>query len=302
MIYPLLLDGEDQKEYYSNGYMRLEPPHRFEFKVQGLFLPFSYWRFPYLGNTDDPYKQAMKRTNPLTLMHASPPILCVNKQIREEAKSLFLSQYLVLELHGVGCEPQDKLKSFRYWLMMLKTSEIATIQRIELRENVHVVRPDDVPMVRLWDEKQVKSSVTARGFREYWMNKAWRGEMSAFDISIEEGRVVEVWSRVEIAQCQRQLVQSYMKKVAESKTTDRAFTGQDLVELVCWMKTTALITCGVHWISCGVEKYRPRWKMYGTEEEIDCYGMDKFGWGTPRKIKVGFRHLLARVKVGETLD
>lgn len=290
MIYPLLLEGTDPQRFRTSGFRRVHPPVQIRRRIQGLLLPFSHWRLPYRGNTnteivpDDPAEVAR------TIMHACPPILAVNKQTRTEARSLFLQKHLTFELHGIGREWEDKLKGLRCWLKLLSPSEVSSIQRIELRERILVICPDDAGMVR-----ELGTDT----------NTPWDGvivQVAAVEISIKNGgKTLEVWSRLEIIKEETIPVKLHLEAVVEEKRqAGKIFSGHDLIALTCWMKVTNEIPRPIYVTYGTYETTQCRWTMLASKADLtwpsslNWKGKEK---EVPRNLKLEFRYLVARVEI-----
>lgn len=295
MIYPLLLEGEDQQDYTTLGYQKVLPPLRFDYGVHGLYKPFSYVRLPRnnrANNSNECDHEAR------LIMHASPPVLMLNKQIRKEAKSLYLQQYLTVSLYGVDKEDGEaQVKSFKQWLKTLDSTEVAEIRRIELREHVWLPPPEDEAKVRAWGAKD--SSVRNIGLSDYLnglqIDEGWHGDLATMELSIQQnGRVLEVRSRLEVVERATCGVKSYLQALACAKqVTGDVFNGQDLVGLTCWMRTVdKVLDPGWLWWT-PVAVLIPRWIMISSKDEIE----DSDGELIGSKIKLGFRHLVARAEL-----
>lgn len=284
LIYPLLLDGEDPQTYSEGGYRR-DPPGLYpENQIAGLYMPFTH----YASGIPD----KLGRRKGHTFMHASPPILAVNKQIRREAKTLFLSKFLTLELHSTN--KTYGLLSLRQWLNTLGFEETMAIQRVELRERVRIAHPDHVQGAR---EPYHEDFGTQLGRERYW----WGGQIAAIELVIkDDGRQLEVRSRLEIVEREKEPVRDHIAQLAMEKKQGDTFTGADLMALAEWLKVTDEIERppGPNWD--GPEKWYPRWLMLGTTEEIDCSEIDAEEWMQAslwESIKLGFRHLVARAEI-----
>lgn len=294
MIYPLLLEGEDPQTYSECGYRTHDPSAHPYHQVAGQYMPFTHYTLA--SRVDSQQKEGY------TLMHASPPLLAVNKQIRVEAKSLYLSKFLTLEIHnplshtgpGDALYPEE-IFSIKHWLATLSIAEIKGIQRVELRERVRIAHPDHAHQAREpYSDTYEERNKRAR----YW----WRGQIAAIELFIKDnGRVLEARSRLEIVHREIVPTQRYLQQMATAKGQGEVFTGEDLISLAVWLKKTDEIPRppGISWD--GTEAYRPRWLMIGTAEEIDCSEIEEaVDWVQAslwQSIRLGFRHLVARVEI-----
>lgn len=296
MIYPLLLEGRSQQHYSSTGYTSTWPIYPIKRPIKGLWMPFTHWEFRHKGNTDTLFG-APEEPDSRTLMEA-PAILAVNKQVRAEARSLYLRKHLTLELHGIGAVWDDKLKSLRYWLESLTSEEVASIERLELREHVLIIRPEHADEVREWVRTANYPMKTPR----YWEPGTWEYEASLAQIAAVElvikdgGRILELWSRLEIVEKERAPVTSHVKGMEDEKRQMGAvFTGHDLIALTCWLKVTDDIPRRITRCYQGAEEYTHRWIMLGSDAEIK-WPEPSYAWPGHR-LKLGFRHLIARADV-----
>lgn len=294
MIYPLLLEGEDPQTYSERGYRTRDPSAHPYHQIAGQYMPFTHYT---LASRVDP-----RTKEGYALMHASPPILAINKQIRSEAKSLYLSKFLTLEIHSpISLEgsvealyPED-IFSIKHWLNTLGVAEIKGIQRVELRERVRIAHPDHADEAR---EFYHESFAEQNRRKKYW----WQGQIAAIELIIKDnGRLLEVRSRLEIVQRETVPTQQHVQQMATAKGQGEVFTGEDLMALAVWLKKTDEIPRPPGIYLDGPEAYEPRWLMIGTKEEIDCSKVENADeWiktSLWKSIKLGFRHLVARVEI-----
>lgn len=299
MIYPLLLDGEDQQTCKVEGYRTISIPLQFGHSIQGLYLPFSYAQCV----RDVPGWARPKCTFAATIMHASPPILALNRQIRTEAKSLFLQRYLTLSFHSrdrSGNYPigDSKLRSLKYWLTMLTPAEVAGIQRIELREFVWIASPEDGEKTRKWGK-------AGTALKEWHLEASlghgclssdvWMGEIAAVELSVgHNSAALEVRSRLEIVEREAIPVGEHLQTMMQARKDAKSmFNGHDLIALACWLRATDKVPKRGYLKDKIVEILFPRWTMICSREELESGE-----WRTDdSKIKLGFRHLVARAEL-----
>lgn len=293
MIYPLLLDGEDQCT--EEGYREISIPLQFGLKIQGRYLPFSYVQ--YVRNFPD-NRVTRSCTYACTIMHASPPILTLNKQIRKEARSLFLQKHLTLSLHGIGPRSDCTLWSLEYWLRMLTPTDIAIIQRVELREFVWIVKPEDGATTREWGRAGTLLTdlqLLARLCHGAGGGDVWTGEIAAIELSVgQNGAVLEVKSRLEIVEREVVPVKEHLQALmVAKKDAGSVFDGNDLIAFACWLKVTDKIPVRSWQKETTLEILVPRWTMICSKEELE----DGVWRANGSNLKLGFGHLMARAEL-----
>ena len=294
-------DRDDQVDHHSmSGKRWFRPPIVREMKLQGKWMPYVWWFHPEDGAVHSPPRPGHAKS--ATWFPKDDKVLLLNSQIRREALSLYLRNHLSLDIRGPGLEVNSKFHGLRKWMRELSREQIESIRVLETRETVMILHPKIID--RVLEHSVQYGLANFRNFREAMTRQfgsddwRWVVEIAAIESRIlDDGHVLEVWSRLEIFPQQIQALEGYVKDLAEAKTQMGAlFDGKDLLDIPRWVKAHPRISLASMAIVYGCDTERVSWWMKGTNEEVEFRGgrvTSTEEWKPELRIQPGYRHLVA---------
>ena len=302
MIYVGLLDeGDDQVEHPGNTSRHFWLPKSVKIQLQGLYNPYTWW-IEHCGQIPAP---ADKRLASGVLLHCDTPMTMTCRQIRHEARSLYLRDHLSLEMRGRHedepyWDSKERLRGLRLWMSTLSSLELDSIRHLEIRQYVQVVHPS----VWAFEKGQrVHPEDRTRGELGDWaqIQLEWFvGHMAALQLHIYGGgKVLEVPSRLQLIARHADEVKAKVDELARAKARAGAvFTGRDLLELMQWLETFRHVPYFGLAVCSGKDLNHVRWRMLGALDEVE-YVKATEEYGPRLLVKRGFRHMVARASIND---
>jgi hypothetical protein len=309
-VYVLLLDnGRDSDEpshRCRDGWREFASPLKVDIQIRGVYSPYTYWY--HVGEERRFARRRRRFAYSHTLLHADPVIMQVNRQIRQESQSLYLREYLSVELFGRGPSwmPERHFSSFECWSKSkpMKKLDLSTIRRLEVRQHVNVIDPDSVSLLQLRENLGL-ALPTVLTHPYVWI----KTDMATVVLSVENaGQILEARSKLDVFTGDKQTFDEQARRIVKKRGDEERFTGRDLVSILRWLGTSpeprrfpplraifkapSLLT-DLPWPAVG---------MMGTLEEVQYDPVVPENSRVPTRIlgiKPGFRHLVTRVEIGE---
>jgi hypothetical protein len=207
-------------------------PLRKEKLLQNVYNPYLTWTKP-TADTDQSQRWRFKWAYDAgAVLVKEPTIWQLNRHIRAEAMPFWLRDHLSIELRGhdgtYSKSPVNLgLKYFKRWWGTLDDHVARGVRMVEVRDFVDIIYPE---------AKHEADPITGEG-----PGLSWPCEIAALSIQITaQGHTLSVKTPLLLVQAQSSYIQGYLDGVAERKrteATDTIFDGNDIYELVCWLRT-----------------------------------------------------------------
>ena len=219
-----------------------------------------------------------------------PVVWQLNRQIRREAMPTYLRDHLSVEVRGhlehryVSCPKQIGFRHFQHWWHGLEERTARDVRTVVVRDFVDVVYPS----------MTASQPCLADPFTGEDEGGSWPCELAAFQIKIgDRGRTMTISTPLRLVQMQVKAIERYLDGVSlEKSRCNEVFDGQDLYNLICWLRTCEGDEWEISSMHLDNEDVSVRFRIWGTHEEADF--LDREPWFN---VKKGWRHIVTTVRL-----
>lgn len=247
MIYVHLLQEEGNEQLPPHRRCKKFPPVEHVEQPYGVYLPFSSHVLDVPDSrTKYFYRNSSTRREIAFLRRADPSIWWVNKQIGHEAKTLYVTRHMSVDMSGadttMGDSAQRKARYINRGLHLwdfrvnyeMHDSLRQAITKLELRDWVEISTWVDDVYSEGWDKwtKGVLKSPEGYDFRKF---------MTVCAISISHnGDMLSVATRLQLEHARARALQVALNDFAGSLLVRglSSFSGDDIVKCVFYLRTS----------------------------------------------------------------
>jgi hypothetical protein len=213
-------------------------------------------------------------------IHADPVIWQLNRQIREEARSLYITEYLSVDVHGMepvrwraGLKSQLGIKLFQRWLASDVEAALRTkISKLEVRDWV-----------------SVRTQVTQKGRVSYHEHCAI---IPIFAIAITcSGAKLTVRTPLQLVDDQACALQGFLTHLAKCRAK---WDGNDVINIVHFLRRSMASPWGnCEQLTSMGTPFSIRFRVTAKEGEMAFEGGGKTEWGV---MKTGWTYVAAEAE------